>query len=276
MGASAWSQIELPPVFGNNMVLQKDQENPIWGKGPPGQRIWIDYKGLQWNGKAKSDGTWQGVLNLKKWRVEPGPGSLYLGLGKQNQQPLLELTNVVVGKVWLFAGWDGKGIPATSEDRTPIPDRLRLITLKDIMNLRNAVSSDISSWEAYPARVADFQHFPKLSLLIGNALLGEKDYIGIVQTTSASLSPAFLGRRSPTGLENYVETAWKLGSNSVWAAQTARQQQMIRYKREGKVVEVPPIYQYEKISACLRDSFHPDEPPISLLSFEGAIWPFEH
>src|SRR5262245_46667690 len=143
------------------------------------------------------------------------------------------------------------------------------------MNLKNSVSAGVSSWNYYPTQPAEFQRFPKLALLVGNALVGEKDYVGIVLTTVGSLTPAFLGRRSPTGLENYFETAWKLGSNSVWAAQTARQQQLISYKREGKVIELSPIYQYEKIAPCFRDSFHPNEPPVSLLSFEGAVWPFE-
>lgn len=272
---AAWAQIELPSVFGHNMVLQKDLENVIYGKGPPSQKIWVEYKGLQWSGKTANDGTWQGILNLKKWRVEPGPGSLYLGLGKQNQQPLLELTNVVVGKVWLFAGWDSVGIPATAEDRTPIPDRLRFITIKEIMNLKSSVTAGVSSWDYYPTQAAQYQRFPKLALLVANALVSEKDYVGIVLTTSSSLAPAFLGRRSPTGLENYFQTAWILGSNSVLEAQTARQKQLIRYKREGKVVELPQIYQYEKIAPCFRDSFHPNEPPVSLLSFEGAVWPFE-
>ena len=196
---ASWCQIELSAVFGHNMVLQKDQENPIWGRGPANQKIWVEYKGLQWNGKIASDGTWRGALNLKKWRVEPGPGSLYVGLGKPSQQPLLELTNLVVGRVWLFAGWDKKGIPATSgEDQHPPPDRLRFITVRDIMGLKTSVSSEIPSWDNYPAQPGQFERFPKLSLLVGNALLG-KDYVGIIQTTAGSLAPAFLGRgsRSP-------------------------------------------------------------------------------
>ena len=62
---------------------------------------------------------------------------------------------------------------------------------------------------------------------------------------------------------------------AVWAAQAERQQKLIQLKRAGEVKELPPIYQYEMPSPCLRDSFPSDQPPASLLGFEGAIWPFE-
>jgi len=272
----AWSQIELPPVFGHNMVLQKDQVNVIWCKGPPKQKIWMEYKGIKCRETVENDGFWRGALDLKsKKPAEPGPGSLYFGIGKQGQDPLLELTNVVIGRLWLFAGWDNKGIPASdsNEHRISTPERLRFATVRDFVNLKTLVSPEIQSWVTYPAQPSEFERFPEMSLRIGKALLGDKDYIGIIQTTVASLAPGFAGRRSPTDVD--VDIAWKLGSNSVWVAQSARQQQMIRLKREGRVVPVPPIYQYEKPSPCLRDSFPSDQPPASLLSFEGAIWPFD-
>jgi len=242
----AWSQIELPPVFAHNMVLQREQKNVIWGKGPPGQRIWMQFKDdkdLVWDGKIAKDGTWRGVLDLKKHPAEPGPGSLYLGLGKTRQQTLVELTNVVVGRVWL------------------------------LMELPNQVSAGSQAWEIWPSRAQEFNRFDKLSLLVGFALLNDKDYIGIIQTTVGSVAPAFLGRRSHTDVD--LQIAWKLGSNAVWAAQAERQQKLIQLKRAGEVKELPPIYQYEMPSPCLRDSFPSDQPPASLLGFEGAIWPFE-
>jgi len=275
----AWSQIELPPVFAHNMVLQREQKNVIWGKGPPGQRIWMQFKDdkdLVWDGKIAKDGTWRGVLDLKKHPAEPGPGSLYLGLGKTRQQTLVELTNVVVGRVWLFAGWENKGIPANGEEageRPPPPDRVRFITVRNMMELPNQVSAGSQAWEIWPSRAQEFNRFDKLSLLVGFALLNDKDYIGIIQTTVGSVAPAFLGRRSHTDVD--LQIAWKLGSNAVWAAQAERQQKLIQLKRAGEVKELPPIYQYEMPSPCLRDSFPSDQPPASLLGFEGAIWPFE-
>ena len=42
------------------MVLQRDQENPVWGKADPGEKVTIEFAGQKKATKADSDGKWSG------------------------------------------------------------------------------------------------------------------------------------------------------------------------------------------------------------------------
>ena len=44
--ANAQSQLELPNVFGDNMVLQQNSNTRLWGKANPGTKITIS---TDWN-----------------------------------------------------------------------------------------------------------------------------------------------------------------------------------------------------------------------------------
>ena len=35
----------LPHIFGHNMVLQRGQRVPVWGKGAPGEKVAVSFAG---------------------------------------------------------------------------------------------------------------------------------------------------------------------------------------------------------------------------------------
>lgn len=37
--------VELPRVFGDNMVLQRSQRVPVWGKAKSGEKITVEFAG---------------------------------------------------------------------------------------------------------------------------------------------------------------------------------------------------------------------------------------
>ncbi len=43
--STASATVSLPNVFGDNMVLQRDMENPVWGTAGPGESITITLNG---------------------------------------------------------------------------------------------------------------------------------------------------------------------------------------------------------------------------------------
>src|SRR3954469_17167204 len=119
--ATLQGQIQLPPVFGHNMVLQQGARNVLWGTGPAGKRVWIKYKDELWDGKADKAGHWRIELNFNSGKFSPDPETLSLIEGKKDQLPTLQLTNVALGKVWLFAGWESQGMPADINDKCQTP-----------------------------------------------------------------------------------------------------------------------------------------------------------
>lgn len=90
------AKIILPGIFSDNMVLQQEQENNIWGKATPGSSI-----RLQIDGKTKcievgADSSWKATL--PPLRVG-GPYSLYL-IGNDT----IKIEDVMAGEVWLASG----------------------------------------------------------------------------------------------------------------------------------------------------------------------------
>ena len=86
----------VSPIFGDNMVLQRERLNTIWGWSEPGDVIQVEVGKNSATGTAGADGKWQ-------VRIQPpavgGPYSLKIA-GKQK----VEFQNVLVGDVWICAG----------------------------------------------------------------------------------------------------------------------------------------------------------------------------
>ena len=57
--------VELPRVFGEGMVLQREQPIPVWGRSPAGARVTVEFDGRVTRTRADRNGD---------WRVEPGHG----------------------------------------------------------------------------------------------------------------------------------------------------------------------------------------------------------
>jgi sialate O-acetylesterase len=97
-GAAAPSK-PLPfvsPIFGDNMVLQRDKTNTIWGWSEPGDRVEIKIGEQTASSVAGADRRWQ-------VKIQPPPaGGPYIVkiAGRQS----VELHNVLVGDVWLCGG----------------------------------------------------------------------------------------------------------------------------------------------------------------------------
>ena len=96
MAATAGA-VGLSGVFGNNMVLQRDRDVPVWGTGRPGERVQLDFGGQSVVGTVGADGKWQLMLKPMKADVR----NRVLTVKGDNT---LTLTNVLVGDVWLCVG----------------------------------------------------------------------------------------------------------------------------------------------------------------------------
>ena len=51
--------VELPNVFGDNMVLQRGQRVPVWGKGAPGEKVTVSFAGQSVSATTGADGRWK-------------------------------------------------------------------------------------------------------------------------------------------------------------------------------------------------------------------------
>jgi len=95
-----FSQISLPKLFNNDMVLQRDILIPVWGNAAPHATIIAKLGKLQASTEAGSNGKW--FLRLPKLKAG-GPYVLSVE-EKGKHASKLELKNILIGDVWLASG----------------------------------------------------------------------------------------------------------------------------------------------------------------------------
>ena len=95
--AASAQAVELPRVFGDGMVLQREQPIPVWGRADPGAQVEVSLEGERVRATAGEDG---------HWRVElaPRPAGGPLRMRVDDGKAPVELQDVMVGDVWLASG----------------------------------------------------------------------------------------------------------------------------------------------------------------------------
>src|SRR5512145_956762 len=96
-GTAMQAQLSVSPYFSDNMVLQRNAVNAIWGKASPNIRISVLINGITRSAQTGRDG---------KWRVDMPPfmaGGPYemvvTGKGENKR-----FKNLLFGDVWLCSG----------------------------------------------------------------------------------------------------------------------------------------------------------------------------
>ena len=103
MAAIAGAQTQLPPIFGDHMVLQRELSIPIWGKDTPGQKVIVTLAGKTAHGIADKDRKWKAILPEMK---AGGPYEMTVQ-GSSG----VTLKDVWVGEVWVASGQSNMELP---------------------------------------------------------------------------------------------------------------------------------------------------------------------
>ncbi len=88
--------VELNSMFSNNMVVQQNQDIPIWGTADPGGQVVVSLNENQKKGKVDKDGNWRVDLDPVK---AGGPYQLSV-----MSADTIVFENVMVGEVWICSG----------------------------------------------------------------------------------------------------------------------------------------------------------------------------
>lgn len=90
------ANVELPLLFSNDMVLQRDKPIPVWGWADANEKIVISFNKQKLKTIADENGKWR--VNLKT-ELAGGPYQLVIK-GKN----VITINNVLVGEVWICSG----------------------------------------------------------------------------------------------------------------------------------------------------------------------------
>ncbi|HSI85782.1 MAG: sialate O-acetylesterase [Candidatus Methylacidiphilales bacterium] len=94
---SAVADVRMPNIFGDHMVLQRDQKIAIWGWAEPGEGIKVTLGDKNGQATADADGKWR--VNLDP--VAGADETRELVISGKNE---LRFKDVVVGDVWICSG----------------------------------------------------------------------------------------------------------------------------------------------------------------------------
>ncbi|QKG52223.1 sialate O-acetylesterase [Hymenobacter sp. BRD67] len=95
--SAAHATVRLPALVSSHMVLQRNQPLPLWGWAAPGEAVSVSFLGKTYRATAPdTTGRWQVTLPAM-----PAGGPYTITVKGQNT---LELTDVLLGDVWLASG----------------------------------------------------------------------------------------------------------------------------------------------------------------------------
>ncbi len=99
---TAWSDVRLPALFGDHMILQQRAYNAVWGWADAGEKVTVE---ASWGASASATTGKEG-----KWMVSletPGYGTGHsLTVHGKNE---IKIADVAIGEVWLCAGQSNMG-----------------------------------------------------------------------------------------------------------------------------------------------------------------------
>ena len=125
------AQIELGPLFSDDMILQRNSQVPIWGSAKGNERVSIT---SSWNNnevitKADNNGNWIADIST------PDAGGPY-EIKISSKKNILNLTNVLIGEVWVASGQSNMQMALYGGGREPVLRSIDMIAQAKNPNIR--------------------------------------------------------------------------------------------------------------------------------------------
>ncbi|AQQ72551.1 hypothetical protein SMSP2_02941 [Limihaloglobus sulfuriphilus] len=279
----AAAEIRLPAIFGDNMVLQRQDKVAVWGWANPGEKV-----------KVSPSWGWFGFYSQKTSADENGRWKVYIKTGKakgpqkltiKGEQNTVELSNILLGEVWLCSGqsnmaWTLGAFENTEQDIAAADfPQMRLFTVQREIS-RQPLDDCSGKWEPCSPKTA--AAFSAVAYYFGRTLHNELDVpVGLINSSwGGTVAEAWTSRdalaeggfesifdRQREHEENFEKTYEQYLKNlENWRAQAEKA------KEEGK--PEPPKPGEPK-------DFHANSPsalynaminPLVPFTFKGTIW----
>lgn len=175
--------IELLPLFTDNMVLQQKQAIPIWGTAEPGGEVTVTLNDQQSKGIVDSEGNW-------KVSLSPVPAGGPYELSVRGEKTI-KINNVMIGEVWICSGqsnmemavnteW-GKINNAAEEVANANYPNIRLLMVNKVMSTTPQEKFASVGWkECSPKTISNFS---AVAYLFGRKLHKDLNIsIGLIET----------------------------------------------------------------------------------------------
>ena len=178
--------LQLPFVFSDEMVLQRDMPDPVWGESTPATKITVKFAGQEKSATADQTGHWM-------LKLDPMPANLQgQSLTVTNGTDTVTFNNILVGEVWLASGQsnmekpigDQRGqIPTVNAKQEIAAADHPLIRLLTVPKVKKA--SDIKThWEVCTPASVDAEHFSAVAYFFGRKIQTDlKVPVGLIHSS---------------------------------------------------------------------------------------------
>jgi sialate O-acetylesterase len=101
--SSGFSQVRLPRLISDGMVLQRDTDVKIWGWAAKNEKVTLDFNGTVYNSSADVNGEWKIIIPGLK---AGGPFSMTI-----NASNTITVKNIMIGDIWICSGQSNMELP---------------------------------------------------------------------------------------------------------------------------------------------------------------------
>ena len=178
----AQAKLELPAIFTDHMVLQRDMKVPVWGWADANAKVTVQFGNKKVSTRAGKDGTWK--VELPALSVNKASKELKVTTSTGDK---VAVGDVLVGEVWLASGQSNMEWTITKAQKSDqelaakqasetfrifhVPRSLKYIRQKDV-NAKWALSSDDSA-----------KNFSAVAWFFGKNLQDELDVpVGVISS----------------------------------------------------------------------------------------------
>lgn len=152
---STLADVRVPNIFSNSMVLQRDQDNKVWGRAEAGEKVTVTIGDQMHEATTDKDGNWSVTLSP----LSAG-GPLELTIKGKNE---IRITDVLVGEVWICSGqsnmqWSVKNSKDADLERLAANyPQIRMINFPQVGSQEPIWSHDDRKWlVCTPENVSSF------------------------------------------------------------------------------------------------------------------------
>ena len=99
VSSAVFAKIQMPAIFGDNMMFQQGKSLNIWGKADAGSTVKAMFNSFSKTVKTDDNGNWEISLPAQKASFSPAKLTVF-----ENGKLEKEFSNILVGEIWIAGG----------------------------------------------------------------------------------------------------------------------------------------------------------------------------
>lgn len=229
------ANVRLPKLVGDNMVLQRNVQIPVWGWADKGEKITVTFNGKAYAATPNPQGKWMVTLP-----ATPAGGPYQMTVAGKNN---ITIQNILVGDVWLASGQSNMEwrLSATvnnfrSEAATANYPQIRFFDVKDAYQYLPQTDAQSDGWQVCSPATA--YNFSAVAYFFGRDLHQKYNVpIGLISTDwGGTPAEAWTSAQALKTLPDYTAQVTDLEKNADQiqkAAETYQKQLAVWQQKTG-------------------------------------------